>query len=286
MASPSQSLFFRQLRGELWKLFARPRTYIGFGAYLLIEIVILLLLQLPKMKNWFEHFIEAQGYVSAYYYSGLTLGFLIVTWSVFILGPLYLALVTGDVIAKEVEDGTMRMILSRPVSRLRVVLVRYAAVLIYTLVLITFIVCSALLVGLAKNGVGGMFVFAPSQKILALYEFGPGLQRFLLAIPLMTLSFITVSSIGFFFSCCNMKPAAATILCLSIEFSDTILHGIPPFASIREYFLMTHMITWMNVFRPIVPVMDMVQDYAYLLGVDGTLFVLGLLVFHSRDFKA
>ncbi len=49
---------------------------------------------------------------------------------------------------------------------------------------------------------------------------------------------------------------------------------------------MTHMVTWMNVFRPIVPVMDMVQDYAYLLGADGTLLVLGVLVFHSRDFKA
>jgi ABC-2 type transport system permease protein len=286
MASPSQPLFFRQLRGELWKLFARQRTYIGFGAYLLIEVLILSLLQLPKMKGWFQRFVEAQGYVSAHYYSGLTLGFLIVTWTVFILGPLYLALVTGDIVAKEVEDGTMRMILSRPVSRLRVVWVRYVAVLIYTLVLCIFIAGSALLVGLAKNGVGGMFVFAPSQQILALYEFGPGLQRFLLAIPLMTLSFMTVTSIGFFFSCCNMKPAAATILCLSFYFIDLILHGIPQFASIREYFLMTHIVTWMHVFRPLVPVIAMVQDYAYLLGVDATLLVLGVLVFQSRDFKA
>jgi ABC-2 type transport system permease protein len=286
MASRSPSLFLPQLRGELWKLFARQRTYIGFGAYLLIEVLILGLLQLPKLKGWFQHFVEAQGYVSAHYYSGLTLGFLIVTWTVFILGPLYLALITGDVVAKEVEDGTMRMILSRPVSRLRVVCVRYVAVLIYTLVLCVFIAVSALLVGLARNGAGGMFVFAPSQKILALYEFGPGLQRFLLAIPLMTLSFITVTSIGFFFSCCNMKPAAATIICLSVYFIDMILQGIPQFATIREYFLMTHIVTWMNIFRPLVPVVGMVQDYAYLLGADATLLVLATLVFLSRDFKA
>jgi ABC-2 type transport system permease protein len=286
MASPSQWLFFRQLRGELWKLFARKRTYIGFGAYLLIEVLILSILQLPSMRGWFKHMVEAQGYLSAHYNSGLTLGFAIVSWTVMIFGPLFLALVAGDVVSKEVEDGTLRMILSRPVSRLRVVLVRYVAVLIYTFVLCLFIAGSALLVALARNGVGGLFVFAPTVKILALYEFGPGLQRFLLAIPMMTLSFFTVTSVGFFFSCCNMKPAAATILCLAFYFIDMILHSNPQFASIREYFLSTHMLAWLNVFRPLVPIMDMVQDYAYLLGVDGTFLVLGIMVFQSRDFKA
>ena len=38
-----------------------------------------------------------------------------VMWTVFLLGGLYLALVVaGDVMSKEVEDGTMRMILCRP----------------------------------------------------------------------------------------------------------------------------------------------------------------------------
>lgn len=286
MASPRNWLFLGQLRGELWKLFARKRTYIGFGAYLLIEILILILLQLPAMKGWYERFIEKQGYVAADYYSGLTLGFLIVTWTVYILGPLYLSLVTGDAVAKDVEDGTMRMILSRPVSRLRVVWVRYVAVVIYTLVLCLFISGSALLVGLARNGMGGMFVLAPSQGVVALYDFGPGLHRYLLGIPLMTLSFLTVTSLGFFFSCCNMKPAAATILCLSFYFIDMILHGVPQFASISEYFLTTHMLAWMKIFRPLVPNIDMLTDYTYLLAADGTLLVLGIAVFQTRDFKA
>ncbi|HEV7405043.1 MAG TPA: ABC transporter permease [Chthoniobacteraceae bacterium] len=286
MASPSQWLFFRQLRGELWKLFARKRTYIGFGAYLAFEVLILSLSQLPMAKNWFQHFVEGQGFSAEHYASGLTLGFSMVSWTVVMLGPLFLALVTGDIVAKEVEDGTMRMILSRPVSRSRVVLVRYVAALVYTAVLIAFIAGSALLFGLAKSGAGGMFVFSPREKILALYEFGPGLQRYLCTIPFLALSFTAVSSIGFFFSCCNMKPAAATILCLAVHFIDHILSLIPQFTSIHQYLLTTHMMTWMNIYRPVVPVLDMVQDYAVLLGIDGTLLVLGIMVFQSRDFKA
>jgi len=33
--------FLCQLRGELLKLYARPRTYLGYGVFLVIEAIIL-----------------------------------------------------------------------------------------------------------------------------------------------------------------------------------------------------------------------------------------------------
>jgi ABC-2 type transport system permease protein len=39
------STFLQQFRFELLKLFARKRTYFGFGAFLAVELLILLLLQ-------------------------------------------------------------------------------------------------------------------------------------------------------------------------------------------------------------------------------------------------
>src|SRR4051812_16440273 len=207
MARVESGLLMKQIRGELWKLFARQRTYIGFGAFLMIEIIILCLPQLPKVKAGLRYLIEKNGYLFEHYFSGLTLAFMILTWTVFLLGPLYLALVSGDVVAKEVEEGTMRMILSRPVSRTRVVLLRYVAAVSYTVVFLAFVAVSALAVSMAREGFGGMFIFAPVQKIFAMYEFKEGLRRFLMAIPLMALSFTTVTSLGFMFSCSNMKPA-------------------------------------------------------------------------------
>ena len=44
-------MFFRHLHSELWKLFGKKRTYIGFGAFFGLEIVILILFQLPKVQN-------------------------------------------------------------------------------------------------------------------------------------------------------------------------------------------------------------------------------------------
>lgn len=278
-------LFFRQLSAELIKLFARKRTYIGFGAFLLIEILVLGLLQLPRVQRAFRFFIEANGYEFAQYYSGLTLAFIILSATILILGSLYLALVSGDVVSKEVEDGTMRMMLCRPVSRLRVLLVKYFACVIYTFALIWFIGLTALAVGILRQGTGGIFVWAPLEQIFALYDFKPGLQRYLCAVFFMGLSLTTISSLGFMLSCCRMKPAAATIVTLSIAFIDMVFRSIEQFASIREFLITTHMATWINVYKTPVPVWRMVEDYAYLVGADATLFIVGALIFMQRDLK-
>lgn len=279
-------VFFRQLRGELWKLFARKRTYIGFGAFLALEIVILIIFQLPKVQRSWRQIIERAGFGFEDYFSGITLAFQIVFWTTFLLGGLYVALVAGDVVAKEVEDGTMRMTLCRPVSRLRVLLLKYVACLIYTVALVLFIGLSALAVGTLRQGVGGFFAFQPLQQLFVLYDFGPGLARYLGSLPLLALSLVSVTSLGFALSCFNMKPAAATICTLSYFFADMIFRGIPYFESIKPWFITSHTETWYNVFRSPIPVATMVEDYAYLLAVNLTLVILGMLNFQARDFKS
>ena len=280
------SLFLRQLRGELWKLFARKRTYIGFGAFLALEIVILIIFHLPKVQRSWRRLIERAGFGFEDYFSGITLAFQIVFWTTFLLGGLYVALVAGDVVSKEAEDGTLRMTLCRPVSRVRVLVLKYLACLIYTFALVAFIGVSALLVGTARQGIGGFFAFQPLERLFVLYDFGPGLVRYLGSLPLLGVSLMSVTSLGFALSCFNMKPAAATICTLSYFFADLIFRGIPYFESIKEWFITSHTDTWYNVFRAPVPVALMVEDYAYLLAVNATVVVIGMINFQQRDFKS
>ncbi len=278
-------LLLHQFRGELWKLFARKRTYIGFAAFFLIELLVLTLFQLPKVQRSWRLMIERAGFAFEHYFSGLTLA-LIILMATFLLTMLYLALVGGDVVAKEIEDGTMRMTLCRPVSRVRLLAVKYAACVLYTFLLIAFIGASALAVGLARHGSGGLFVWAPDQKIFSLYEWGEGLARFCGSLFLYSLSFLSITTLAFALSCFNMKPAAATIVTLSYFFIDFILFHLPYFESIKGWFITKNMETWTNVFRSPIPWPRMVEDYAYLLAVDLTLVIIAAVNFQRRDFKS
>jgi ABC-2 type transport system permease protein len=280
------SLFLLQLSGELRKLFARKRTFIGFGAFITFEIVVLLLLRLDRVQGAVRRVIERAGFEADQYLSGLTLGFLIVVWTVLLLEALYLALVAGDIVGKEVEDGTMRMMLCRPVSRGRLLLLKALASLLYTFILTVFVTVTALLAGFLNSGPGGLFVFAPMEGIFAFHDFRSGLLRYLGAIPLLSLSLCTITAVAFFLSCLNMKPAAATVVTLSLLFADTILKNIPYFESIRGWFLTMKMTAWVRVFEYRIPWDSLIEDYTWLTAINATLFLLAWQVFSRRDFKS
>ncbi len=280
------SLFFLQMRNELHKLFARKRTYLGFAAFVAVEILLLLLLNLPKPKAGFRKLIEQNGYGFDQYFSGATLGLLMLMWTTFLLGALYLALVAGDVVAKEVEDGTLRMILCRPISRLRVGFLKYAACVLYTFALTFFIGITALLAGLLYCGWGGLFAIAPLEQLLAMHEAWPGLWRYLGALPLLGFGLVSITSLGFLFSCCEMKPAAATILTLSIFFFDSIFRSIPYFESLRGWFMTSHMTLWLRVFEYHIPWWRIAEDVTWLGALNVTFALVGLAILQKRDFKA
>ncbi len=280
------TIFWRQLRGELKKLFARKRTYIGFGAFLGVELLVLGLLRLPSVQRGFKRLLEGAGYVAEDYFSGLTLGLTITLSTVFLLGALYLALVAGDIVSKEVEDGTLRMILSRPISRLRILALKLCACAIYTLTLSVFIAVTALAAGWLHAGKGGLFVYAPLEGIFAVFDPATGLARYALSVPFLALSLLGVSLLGFFFSCLPMKPAAAAILTLSVLFVDNILRNIPFFSAIREWFLTARMSAWISVFHYRIPWEAMLEDYAWLAAINATLLILGAAAFSQRDFKS
>lgn len=281
------TLFLRQWQGELLKLFARRRTYIGFGAFLLLEIVLLIVFRLQGVEKIFERMISRQGQAFEHYYSALTLAQMILGFSVLILGAIYLALVAGDIVAKEGEDGHYRLLLVRPVSRVRLLFIKYLTCTGYTVALIQFIAWSAFLLGLAIKGWGGgFFVMAPEVGVLAFYDWLPGLQHFALASVFLALAMTVVSSIAFFLSCFPIKPAAATIGALSYVLIDMILRNTGFMESYDHFLLTKHMGSWARILAEDIPWPVIIRDFTIIAAVNATLFILGAAAFESRDLKS
>lgn len=278
-------LFLLQLWHEQVKLFARRRTWIGFGVFGLVYALVVFGMTRPHPREMFRRAIEKNGYGFEAYFSGLTLGLQMMIWTGFLLGGLFLALVSGDVVSKEVEDGTMRMMLCRPASRWRIGTLKYLTCMIYTFVLAVFIGLSALTLGALYRGLGGLFAVEPFAHLFALYPFGPGLARYLGALPVLAVGLLSFSSVGFLFSCLNMKPAAATIVTLTLLFFDFIFHKVPYFENYQPYFLTPHMSAWLQVFVPHIPWRQIGADVAYLGALDVTFVVIGIVAFSQRDFK-
>lgn len=276
-----------QLEAELWKLFARKRTYMGFGAFLLLECVFLTLFYVKGGDQFFKTLITRQGEGFEEYFSALTLGHFILRISMLLLGALFLALVTGDIVAKESEDGHMRLILARPISRLRLLSLKFTASMLYSVVSVLLIAASTLVLGMIMRGWGGgMFVFAPEMSLVNFFDWESGLLRFGIGAFLLGVTMSVVSALGFFFSCLKIKPAAATIAALSYMLVDFIMNTSHMMDSYGHLLVTRYMATWIHVFADPVPFAGMARDLAVIAAVDLSLFVLGAAVFEGRDLKS
>jgi ABC-2 type transport system permease protein len=281
-------MFFAQLKNELWKLFGKKRTYIGFGAFIIAQTAMLVIFKHTHWQEDFERLLSGNGYLASEYISALTVSIIMLLPQLALLMPLYVTLVGGDLVAKEVEDGTLRMILSRPVSRVRLLLVKWLAGVIFTAVLVFSLGATALAFARLCFPWGGMFVFGQSESDLTfgIFPANEGLMLFILSHLFMVVNTVTIMSVAFMFSCFNMKPAAATILALSYLFVNMVMQHIPFFDRYQDWFMTHHLESWIWVFQQPVSWPEIFQSETILLATSATAFVIGALAFQVRDIKS
>ncbi len=282
-------MFFLQLRSELAKLFGKKRTYIGFGAFLLSQNVMLLAFRYSNWQKGTASLLESNGYLATEFISALTVAVLMLIPQILLLMPLYVMLVGGDLVAKEAEDGTLRMILSRPISRFRLLFTKWLTGVIFAAILVVSLGAMALFFARCWFEWKGMFIFIPipgGQTIFNVLSADEGLKYYALAHLLLAVNACTMLSLAFMFSCFNMKPAAATILALSFLFLSVVMEGMPFFEDWKEFALTHHFRSWIFVFAKPMPLAQIAESLCVLVGVNVTAFVIGATHFHMRDIKS
>jgi ABC-2 type transport system permease protein len=280
-------MFLLHLKNELWKLFGKKRTYIGFGAFLIAQNAMLLMFRFTKWQKSWERLLAGNGYLAQDYLSALTVALVMLIPQILLLMPLYTALVGGDLVAKEAEDGTLRMILSRPVSRFRLLLVKWVAGIIFAAVLVLALGGTALAFARIWFPWRGMFVYSVwPEHVFNLLSPETGVRLYVVSQLFMTFNASAVVGLAFMFSCFNMKPAAATILALSFLFINIVLEHLPFFEPYQEWFLLYHFRAWLLVFADPVPWDRMIGSLLVLFAFNLTTFMVGVAAFQARDIKS
>ena len=280
-------MLWLQLRNELWKLFGKPRTYIGSGMFFLAQSIGILLFQFGQGPyRQLVGDLERIGLSADHFVTNLTVASFLLVPMVYFLLPLYVSLVGGDLVAKESEDGTLRMILCRPITRLRLLCLKWLAGALFSCILVFSLGLFSVLLASVFFPSGGLFVALPLDQIISSFEGAAAWQRFAAVHLFMTCEAITLMSLAFMFSCFNVKPAAATILAISVFFISMILHDMPYFRDLREYFMVHHLYLWTHFFRLQIPWWRVGESLSVLAGYNCTFLIIGCAAFQRRDIKS
>lgn len=275
--------FVRQLRWENRKLWSRPRTYLGFAATLLFEIVLVFLYRTTALDDLFAQTYWRVPPDLAGPLSGMTVATHVTAQIMGAIASLFLALVAGDIIANESEERTLHMIFARPVTRASVLLQKVLVCAGYTLVLCVFVSATSLALALAVEGPGRLVMVAPRESLIGVHELASGLRRYALGTALLWPCSITFTLVAFTLSCCRMKPGAATVLAIALFLVDQTLRVQPGLPSYATYSLTTRILTWRQAFGFEIAWLRIERNLLQLLLFDLGLITCAWWIFRRRE---
>lgn len=240
---------WKLLQIELYKIFKRPRTYISFAA--ITALVGVIQFGLKVDGNTYIEFmlrdlsatLDIQGKVlNGYLVCYIILQLLLVHV------PLLITIVAADLISGEANMGTLRLLLTKPVSRTEVVLAKFLAATIYTFMLLVWMAVLALFLSLVVFEPGDMLNLK-SGYIVQL-KGSDIMWRYACAFGFAALAMLTVAALGFFLSIFAENSIGPIVATMSVIVVFTILStlDIPVFDAIKPYLFTTHMIGWKGFF--------------------------------------
>lgn len=275
------------LRLELYKIFKRPRTYISF----LIMTAVTFLIQAALYLDG-KTFISfaMQGVGEQFNITGNILNGYLVTFmvlqSLLVHIPLLVALVAGDVLAGEANAGTMRLLLTKPVSRAKVVIVKYFASLVYSFLLLVWLAVIGLGLSILVFGTGDLINMKSDAFIMLLQD--DIMWRYMLAFAFAALAMATVSALAVFLSVFADNSVGPIIGTMGVIIVLTIFSNleIPLFNVVKPYLFTTHMIAWKGFFDTPVPY-EAIQHSIIVLVIYIVLFIMAtIVVFNKKDIKS
>ncbi|RYZ28204.1 MAG: ABC transporter permease [Chitinophagaceae bacterium] len=271
-------------RIELYKIFKKPRTYIAFAAIGLI----ILLIQLAMFSDG-ESYMEfmLQNLNTAFDIEGKKLNgyfvFYLILHTLLVHVPLLICLVAGDVVAGEANMGTLRLLVTKPVSRTTLMLSKFWASAIYTLMLLTFMAVMGLLGSVALFGISDLMV--QKSDMFILLDRSDVLWRYVAAYGFAALSMITVAALAFLFSVFADNSIGPIIAAMSVVIVMTILTtmDIPIFNVLKPFLFTNHMLNWKGFFDNPVDLREVLKSASVLL-LHIVLFVsLAVYFFRKKD---
>ncbi|HYJ63633.1 MAG TPA: ABC transporter permease subunit [Parafilimonas sp.] len=236
------------LQIELYKIFRRPRTYIAFGA----TAALITLMQFGLKVDGQEYADFMLQSLGSFDVQGKLLNGYMVCYILLQLllvhVPLLVTLISADMISGEANLGTLRLLLSKPYSRTSIILAKFFATCIYTLLLLIWVAILALFISVLVFGTSDLFLMKTDYIVLIKQD--DVFWRYCCAFGFAFVALITVAAVGFFLSAFAENSIGPIVATMSIIILFTVLGtlNLPVFQTINPYLFTTHMVIWKEFF--------------------------------------
>jgi ABC-2 type transport system permease protein len=228
----------RFLRSELKIIFGRRRNIAGMGVLAIVPVILAVSIRVDSGSQG-----PGPDFIIGITGNGLFVAFAALALELPLFLPLAVSAISGDSVAGEANLGTLRYLLAIPAGRTRLLVIKYAAIVIFALAATFLVTLVGTIMGLALFGGGDMTLLSGTQTSLA-----EGIWRLILSSLYLTVQFSALGAIGLFVSTLTEQPIGATIAIVLVDVMMFILNSIAQLDWLHPW-LLTH---WWTAFGDLV----------------------------------
>jgi ABC-2 type transport system permease protein len=230
----------RFLRSELRLIFRRRRNLAGLAVLAAVPIFISVAVRLSSGGGG----DDGPDFFGSITENGLFVALSALTLELGLFLPLGVAVISGDSIAGEANIGTLRYVLTVPVQRLRLLAVKYVAIVIFSLAATFTVTLTGLVMGFALFGGGRVTLLSGTQVGLT-----EGLLRVLLVSVYVGLCLASLGAVGLFISTLTEQPIGAMIATVVFSTASFILDTIPQVSWLHPVLIIHRWYAFGDLFR-------------------------------------
>jgi len=268
---------------DLYNVFTRKSSYIGF-----IAIVVIVLIAQAAMlwEGQAMHEFITSNLSNAFYMQGNLVNGYLMTYLVlnflWVHVPLLVVIVTGDLFSGEAHGGTFRLILTRPVSRIKLVTVKFIAAYLYTFVLMFLFAFASLGMGLLLFGKGDLMVIFTAINIIPETDL---LWRFIGAFAYGFIGMLAIASLSLLFSAManNSLGPILTTMAVIILFTLITSFNFDIFNSIKPFIITNYLDSWQGLFSYTVKLKPLIIDAMILILHCIIFYLITVFYFTQKD---
>jgi ABC-2 type transport system permease protein len=229
----------RFFRSELMLIFGRRRNWFGLAVLAGVPILIAVVLRInnPTGRGGGDFFAFITD-------SGVFVALAALTLELPLFLPLAVAAISADAVAGEANLGTLRYLLAVPVHRTRLLLVKYAAVMVFAAAATVLVAVVGAAIGVALFGAGSFVTLSGTTLPLV-----AGLGRIALVCGYVVACLCALGAVGLFVSTLTEQPVAATIATTALAVVSQILDALPQLDRIHPYLLTDHWMAYVDLLR-------------------------------------
>jgi ABC-2 type transport system permease protein len=229
---------WRLLRSELRLVMGRRRNQAGLLVLASVPVLLAVALRVSGAED------GGGGLLSSVTNNGIFVALTALSIEMALFLPLAIAALSGDAIAGEANLGTLRYLLTVPVGRTRLLVVKFISLVIGALIGVLVVAGTGVVVGGALLGLGPTTILSGTQVGLA-----EALGRLAIAGLYLAAGLAGLAAIGLFVSTLTEQPIAAMIAVTVISTAMWIMDSIPQLDWLHPWLLVNRWSAFVDSFR-------------------------------------